>query len=121
MEEERRQILEMLKDGKVSVEEAARLLDTLEPPAAERPAAQSNARAHFLRIRVDDGENSRVNVNIPLSLARMAFKFIPKGVMKNLEEQNLDLDDILKAIQEGAEGKIVDVDAEGAKVEIYVE
>jgi hypothetical protein len=42
--------------------------------------------------------------------------------MRELEEQNIDLDAILAAIDEGAQGRLVDVeDEDGARVEIVVE
>jgi hypothetical protein len=76
----------------------------------------------MLRVRVFDTEdNTRVNVNIPLALAKVAMKFIPKDVTKQLEDENIDLNELLAQITELNTGKIVDIDSKNAKVEIYVE
>ena len=49
------------------------------------------------------------------------MKFIPKDVTKQLEDENIDLNELLAQITELNTGKIVDIDSKNAKVEIYVE
>lgn len=122
MSEEKRQILRMLQDGKVSVDEAMKLLDVVDGGGTAQPSSSRPGR--MLRVRVyDNGGKTKVNVNIPLTLAKVALKFIPKGAMKELTDQNINLDEIISSITETTIGKIVDVqdDANQTKVEVFVE
>jgi hypothetical protein len=82
----------------------------------------SNA-GRWLRVRVTDittGE-SKANVRIPLRLAdfgmRMAAKFAPSAI------DDLDMNEIIAAMKNGGEEKLVDVQDEenGDHVEIFIE
>ncbi|NLB72938.1 MAG: hypothetical protein GX795_02760 [Firmicutes bacterium] len=125
MFEEKKRILDLVRDEKVSVDEGLRLLEALDSSTRESlsaPGRPGGSYGRMLRIRVlDTADNTRVNVNIPLALAKVAMKFIPKDVSKQLEDEDIDLDQLIAAITESTSGKIVDVDSEDAKVEIYVE
>ncbi|HHX25685.1 MAG TPA: hypothetical protein GX721_03345 [Firmicutes bacterium] len=125
MSEEKKRILDLVRDGKVSVDEGLRLLEALDNSTQDgmSPSGRlGGSYGRMLRIRVlDTSDNTRVNVNIPLALAKVAMKFIPKDVSKQLEDEDIDLDQLLAAITESTAGKIVDVDSEDAKVKIYVE
>lgn len=77
----------------------------------------------WLRVRVTDlktGE-SKANVKIPVSLAdfgmKMAARFMPSGV------DDLDMNQIIAAMKNGGEEKLVDVEDEekGEHVEIFIE
>ena len=63
---------------------------------------------------------SRVNVNLPLGLVKAAVKL---GSHFSPEAQDLDWQELVTAIQEGAAGKIVDVedDLDGERVEVFVD
>ncbi|HHY33691.1 MAG TPA: hypothetical protein GX515_11870 [Firmicutes bacterium] len=121
--DEKRQILTMVQEGKISVDEGLRLLEALESSAPGQPGGQAAGRpAKMLRVRVLDTEdNTRVNVNLPLSLVKVAMKFIPKHVADEIKDQDIDLEEILASITDATVGKIVDVDSDTAKVEVYVE
>ncbi len=132
MIDEKRQILTMVQEGKISVDEGLKLLEALESSAQGQAGAGAGARAgaragagrpaRMLRVRVFDAEdNTKVNVNIPLALAKVAMKFIPKDVAAQIREQDIDLDEVLASITDATMGKIVDVDSDEAKVEVYVE
>ncbi|HEM60929.1 MAG TPA: hypothetical protein ENO24_01460 [Chloroflexi bacterium] len=117
-EEERLQILKMIEGGQLTAEEGARLLEALEEPSG---GARRGSSPRWFRIRVSDLRTGKqkVNVNLPLGVldlgARIGAKFAaPAGV---------NVDEIISAIKEGAEGKIVDVEdpEDGERVEIYVE
>jgi hypothetical protein len=125
MSEEKKQILDLVREGKISVDEGLKLLEALDSSSQESqsaPTRHGGHRGRMLRIRVFDTEdNTRVNVNLPLALAKVAMKFIPKDVSKQLEDENIDLDELLSTVTEANSGKIIDVDSEDAKVEVYVE
>lgn len=79
--------------------------------------------SNWLLIRVTDvktGE-SKANVKIPASLAnfgmKMAAKFAPGSV------DGLDMNQIIEAMKNSSEGKLVDVvdEEKGEHVEIFVE
>lgn len=107
------QILRMLADGKINAEEAEQLLSTVEQ--SQRP---SPSHRKFLRVRVVDGEDTKVNVNIPISLAKMALRFLPAKILEQYPE--LDFDALVQEIEAGAEGKLVEVNDGDTSVEILV-
>lgn len=121
-------ILKMVEEGKITVEEASKLLESVESKKEELSiiSKADGKKAKWLRIKVLEGsEGTRVNVNVPIALIDVAFK-IAKASDSDFDVKlgnlNLDIDDIIKLIQEGAEGKIVDIDTDdGTKVEIVVE
>jgi hypothetical protein len=73
MSTDRRAILEMLATGKITADEAERLLAALEPQPSE-----SKPKAKYLRVVVDgDGrrdEPSRVNIRVPMQLLRAGVR-----------------------------------------------
>ena len=119
---ERLQILKMIENGRITAEEGAKLLEALEQSGGSaHPEATASARRWF-RVRVTDMHTgkTKVNVNIPMGLVnvgmRMGAKFAP-------EMSGIDVDELLRAVREGAEGRIIDVEDEekGERVEIYAE
>ena len=85
MNEHRRQILEMLSQGKISADEAERLIAAMEEPAgAGAPdsgsAPTSKPQPKYLRVQVDSEEDGRhegptkVNVRVPMQLLRAGVK-----------------------------------------------
>ena len=119
--EERMKILKMVEEGKISAEEAARLLGAL-GRNDRKVAPEAEGEARWLRVRVTDFETGKpsVNVTLPLSLVsvglRMGARFVP-------EMDGLQMEEIAAAIREGITGKIIDIDDmdEGQHVEVYLE
>ncbi len=125
MNEERKVILETLKEGKISTEEADQLLTNLSAPVAvEGKRSGSTLNKKFLRIRVTDSGNMVVNVNIPLALAEVGLKMVPKEKL-TIKGQEINIDHILDLIQEGTEGELVNMDisdkGKETKVRIYID
>lgn len=136
MSDEKIKVLEMIQAGKLTAAEGLELLKALDD-GEFRPADAAGSR--FLRIRVASGQHSKVNVNIPLTLLKVASKFVGIGVKfipeearremasKGIDLNTLDVEEILRLIEQGlVDGKLVDVDTEDdhsgrTKVEIYVE
>ncbi len=121
-------ILKMVEEGKITVEEASKLLESVEDKKEELSLiSKADGRtAKWVKIRVVEGEEgTKVNVNLPIALIDIAFK-IAKASDSNFDVKlgnlNVDIDDIIKLIQDGAEGKIVDIETDdGTKVEIVIE
>ncbi len=119
MSEERKKILEMLAEGKVSPDEANDLLNTVEK--GETTTITPRAR-RLLKIRVSEGGEEKVNVTLPLALARVAMKFVPEDAKKELDEQGIDVEELLSSIStEIPDGKLVDVKDGDDSVEIFIE
>lgn len=125
MSEERARILQMVSENKIDAQEGARLLAALGNAAPGDEVREEIARAgkaRWFRVRVTNLETGRtkVNVNLPLSLVKVGLKV---GARFSPEVEDLDWDELLVAIQEGAAGKLVEVEdvEDGEKVEVYVE
>jgi hypothetical protein len=107
MNENRRQILEMLAAGKITAEEAERLLTALEPDSTpaphafasggrEAPAPAIKNRAKYLRVQVEADESvtgmkgaTTVNVRVPMQLLRAGVRLaglIPQQAHDQLDE-----------------------------------
>lgn len=126
MSEEKKLILEMVKNGKVSVEEAERLLEKAMP--GERLPVKSTGQKpnsrKFLRIRVTEEGKPKANVNIPIALAEVGLNLIPKDKLK-VDGKEINMAQILKLIEEGTEGELVNIDAmdkgKNYKVNIFID
>ena len=148
MSEDRVRILNMLAEGKITAEEAERLLDALESrtpntaatgsvPSAIKgdPTPLLNALPKFLHVKVDGEEGEKVDVKVPLALVRSGLKLtslIPPQAMDQINEQMAqsgmsidftnfkpeDIDELIEALREME----VNVDGKnGEKVRVYAE
>ena len=111
----------MVNNGQVSAEEGVGLLKAL--GESSRSAEQTRAgNPGWLRVRVTDLESGRpkASVNLPLCLVRTAARW---GSHFAPETQGFDWDELVDALQEGAWGRIVDVedDSSGERVQVFVE
>jgi len=130
--EEGRQVLRLLAEGKIDTEQAYRLLRALgdieegapqrpgPPQPPPRPGAPSG-RGRILRIRVTEGGEQKVNVAIPLAIARIGkMKLGQSGLVRgHLSKFGIDLDDLLRSID--FPGRVVDIADDEDRVEIFVE
>lgn len=139
---DRERILELLGNGEITAEEAARLLDCINEEAGQgnRQASlnkSSAGKGKKLRIEVkgDTQEVKKINVNVsvPLVLARYADQIIancvPKEVNEELRGQGIDLSmlklgeimDTLETLEEDIVNADIVQDGNDLKVRIYVE
>ena len=127
-EDERLRILRLVQQGKVTPEQGLALLEALGLPAsgggAGRPAGPARppagSRGRMLRIRIVEDDEERVQLNIPLSLARSALRLVPARAQRYLA--GVDLDALLEQVEHGATGRILVVrDDEDNGVEVTVE
>jgi hypothetical protein len=134
--EEGKQVLKLLAEGKIDSEQAYRLLRALgdiddgakapPPPPPPRPGqpgqpGHPGARGRILRIRVTEGGEQKVNVAIPLAIARIGkMKLGSSGLVRgHLSKFGIDLDELLRSID--FPGRIVDIADDEDRVEIFVE
>ena len=96
MSENRKRILEMLAAGKISVDDAAKLLSALddEPAPDTESSPFSGRKVKYLRVLVDgmqrDHPNGpeKVNIRVPVALIRAGMKFsslIPKEASEQVD------------------------------------
>lgn len=122
---EKLKILKMLEEGKIKADEAARLLEAVGERGAEAGAGPSgpSERGKTLHVRVfkEGSERPKVNVNIPLSLARWALRFAPEDAKARMGDREIALDDLSTLLDEGT-GEIITVQDEekGERVEISI-
>ena len=78
MSEDRRKILDMLAAGRLSADEADRLLAALERRVPDQPAPTADARPKYLRVQVSKlrpgDEAKNVNIRVPLQLLRAGVR-----------------------------------------------
>lgn len=123
-EEERLRILQLVAEGKITAEDAARLLEALASGGeAEAPAP---SRPHALRVKVTDSETGaiRVNLTMPLNFVRAALRRggqnVPNIVVGGV---SLDAEELETLLTSGLQGHIIDVvdEKDGERVEVFVE
>jgi len=75
----------------------------------------------FLRIHVSGHDQDKVNIRIPLAIAKLAGLGGIAGKLST--EHGIDVAAILRGIDETPDGKIVDIvdEKKGDHVEIYIE
>jgi hypothetical protein len=133
--EEGKQVLQLLAEGKIDVEQAYRLLRALgdveegaprsprapAPPFPPTPPGSPGGRGRILRIRVTEDGEQKVNVAIPLAIARVGkMKLASSGLVRgHLGKFGIDLDELLRSVD--FPGKIVDIADDEDRVEIFVE
>jgi hypothetical protein len=132
MSEERKRVLEMLAQGKITSDEAEQLLEKLEASRADDEhsnGARTAGVPRYLRILMGDADGDKVNIRIPLALVRTGIKLstmVPSKVSEKMKEKGIDLsplselqdEELMKALEELS----VDVDSpDGDSVRIFCE
>jgi len=144
MNQDRRQILQMLAEGKITADEAERLLTALDGPGAVAPqpgaVIASPNRAKYLRVVVDavdkhhGGGPVKVNIRVPMKLLRAGMRLsalIPPQAQAQVNEalhrQGVAFDinqlrpENIEALIEELNDLTVDVDQNDAKVRVFCE
>ena len=126
-DDEQGRILRMVAEGTITPAEASDLLSALEHqrrPPAPQPVATvvKTASTRNLSIQIIEGNNTKVNVRIPLALARAAGRFIPRQAQAYLEERDISIEAILQGLQaEDGENTLLEVNDGDSFVRIAVE
>jgi len=99
-----------------------------EPEPKRRPSAERRAGGmadgRFLCVTVVDhnavieqtGEQSYINMRIPVALAEQALRMLPEGKLGGIDPQL-----IVEMIQEGASGELINLSEEKKTISIRVE
>lgn len=102
MNEERKRILEMLSEGKITAEEAEKLISALSDDRSEESGLKTSG-PKYLRVMVEPApgneKGDKVNIRVPLKLIKAGLKlasFIPKDarnqVNEALHEKGIEMD-----------------------------
>ena len=140
MNEQRKDILDMLAEGKITAEEAEQLIAALErdqPPATSSLDTRPKGKAKYLRVVVDsveNGEQARVNVRVPLQLLRAGVRLAALIPPQALGQANAELSksgvpfdltqlkpEQLETLVEHLDEMTVEVDQPDAKVRVFCE
>jgi len=139
---ERQQILEMLASGKITVEEAEKLLSAIGEGSAGIGASKAveplkgivQGKAKFLRVVVCEDDGEKVDIRIPMQLIRAGVKLgslIPKGLQSKIDDSlhekgmQFSLSDMkpetIEELIDGLSEFSIDVNDGGDKVRIFCE
>ncbi len=121
--EERNRILHMVESGQVTATEAAQILDTLEPDSLPERTTE-RGRDRLLRIRATTlnarAQKVYVTATLPVRLVRTGLRL---GVSFIPQMSNTAVEDLLKSIEQGATGRLLDLQdmEKGERLEIFAE
>ncbi len=134
MNEEQLSILKMVEDGTITAQEAAQLLEALEPTntsnhraPSEITKGTSSRKARWMRIEVEERNGNRVHIKLPVLLLQAVLRI---GGRLNMNIGGFDseklgpelVEQIEQALTKGEIGMLVDVVEEnGDRVQIFLE
>jgi len=127
MKDEIKKVLEMLDKGKVSKDEAVKLIEALKEVKNDEQSIPEGKRKRFLKILVQKEGKPRVNITIPFGLVNWGLNIASK-MGKNMinvggEDIPIDMEELRKAMNDSEfSGKVIDVtdEEEGKHVEIEI-
>ncbi|WP_312258190.1 SHOCT-like domain-containing protein [Romboutsia ilealis] len=131
--EDKKRILKMIEEGKITAEEAIKLLDVLDSTEKCDGIVKSEVvedddffdlkndgkggKILFVRVKSDDG--SKVKINIPLEFIKI-MGGIGSMYSNELEKYNIDIEKLMNAIDNGFVGRLVDVESGNDKVVVEI-
>jgi hypothetical protein len=143
MDEQSRQVLQLLAEGKVTADEAERLINALERVQPDSPAGAASrpkSRPKYLRVLVNadgdgDGDGpSRVNIRVPFQLLRAGVRLTSLVPPQALTRANaelaqrgvpIDLTELkpqqLEELIDQLDEVMIDIDDPGSKVQVFSE
>lgn len=132
--EDKKRILKMVEEGKITAEEAIKLLDVLDSnekcDAVVKAEIVENddffdiendgQKGKMLFVRVKSKDGSKVKVNIPLEFIKI-MGGIGNMYSDELEKHNIDIAKLMDAIDNGFVGRIVEVEDGNDKVIVEIQ
>jgi len=127
MQEEIKKVLEMLKEGKITEDEAVELIEALKESKKGLKSTPEAKRKRFLKIQVTKEGKPHVNVTIPFKLVNWGLSIANK-MGKNVvnvegEDIPIDMEELQKAMNDPEfTGKVVDIieEEKGTHVEVEI-
>ncbi|SFJ07508.1 hypothetical protein SAMN02910355_0892 [Terrisporobacter glycolicus] len=132
--EDKKRILKMVEEGKITAEEAIKLLDVLDSNEKCDIVVKEEViedddffdinndgkRGKMLFVRVKSKDGSKVKVNIPLEFIKI-MDGIGSMYSNELEKYNIDIAKLMDAIDNGFVGRIVEVEDGNDKVIVEIQ
>ncbi|HOJ87831.1 MAG TPA: hypothetical protein PLP64_03690 [Pseudothermotoga sp.] len=123
MRDELLRIMNLVKDGKLTPEQAVELAETMGVFSEPKQQVSGKKRMFYIQVRSNDGE--KVDVKIPVGLAQLLKLSLPvlqeKVPNVNLNLLSEQLDEAMKNLSE-LEGDILNVTgSDGTTVRIFVD
>ena len=131
--EDKKRILKMIEEGKITAEEATKLLDVLDSNEKCDGIVKSEVvedddffdlkndgkggKILFVRVKSNDG--SKVKINIPLEFIKI-MGGIGSMYSNELEKYNIDIEKLMNAIDNGFVGRLVDVESGNDNVVVEI-
>ncbi len=139
--DEKAKILDMLENGKITADQAERLLQAIDSTVKRSSDRNSTngfrsevrrANTTFaknlkgkLRIEVMSAEGDDVKVTVPLKLAHLAVTMMPQQAAKQMEREGIDISSLLAGITDSIdeidEDLVNVVSNDGTHVRIYID
>lgn len=124
LKQERMKILDLLKKGTITSEDAEKLLSAIgDKNESEQPELiipTKKAPFRMLKVYVDSADGDVVKIELPVEFA----KLLKTGKFKldSLDDMDIDLDSLIQMVNAGALGEIVNIkSADGDIVRIVIE
>ena len=129
MKEEIKQVLDMLKEGKITHEEAINLIDALKSTDKEKNSEEQSViskQKRFIKINVTKDNKPKVNIKVPFSLVKWGINIANKmgkdTVKIGGEEIPFDMEELNRAMNDPEfSGKICDVYDEEKNEHVEIE
>ncbi|CEP79838.1 hypothetical protein QJR30_04915 [Paraclostridium sordellii] len=124
--EDKKRVLKIIEEGKINAEEGLKLLEALESNPGEevklkkQPVVDENeffkidknsSKEKMIYIRVISSDGERVKVNIPIGFLKVLGSNSIMG-SANLDKYNIDINSIIDAVENGFEGRLVEVNSD---------
>lgn len=129
MREEIKQVLDMLKEGKINNEEAINLIDALKSTETEennKELSVVSKQKRYIRINITRDDKPAVNIKVPFGLIRWGINIANKlgkdAVKIGGEQIPIDLEELNNALNDPEfSGKIMDVHDEEKNEHVLIE
>ncbi len=131
--EDKKRILKMVEEGKITAEEAIKLLEVLDSEGSCETIVKAEMvedddffeikndgnKGKMLFVRVKSKDGSKVKVNIPLEFIKI-MGGIGSMYSDELEKHNIDIKKLMDAIDNDFVGRIVEVEDGNDKVIVEI-
>jgi hypothetical protein len=122
--EEKLQILELVREGKVTAEQGLELLDALEGAGSNRIVEgfvnlhSDKELARHLKITALSGKGNKVKFNIPLGVVRFAYNLFPNSMHVTVNNQQLEVQELMERVYKAEKTVIYQDDSDNVVIEL---
>jgi len=85
MKEEKLRILKMVEEGKITADEASRLLEALQK--TDKRPSERDLKRRWLKVQVTKDGEQKVNLRVPLALLKFGFQFAPMAMQHKADRE----------------------------------